>query len=36
MKKQIKELIELYDKAEHSLLRCYYAEKIIKELKEKK
>jgi len=36
MKKQIKELLELYDKAEHSLLKYYYAEKIINILKEKK
>jgi len=36
VKKQIKELIELYDKADHSLLRYYYAEKIINILKEKK
>ena len=36
MNKQTKELIELYDKAEHSLLRYYYAEKIINALKGKK
>ena len=36
MNKQIKELLKLYDKAEHSLLRYYYAEKIINALKEKK
>jgi len=36
MTKKIKELIELYDKADHSLLRYYYAEKIVELLRGKK